>query len=92
MSEQFLQDVNKKKIEHAPLNPEHIPYYLLNFEGIVRGVIDETDDKELFEEDEIKIVDIFRNLPLDARKIYVRLFQVHARSIRHMYLCIYLHD
>ena len=78
LSEQFLQDVNKKKIEHALLNPEHIPYYLLNFEGIVRGVIDETDDKELFEEDEIKIVDIFRNLPLDARKIYVRLFQVHT--------------
>ena len=82
LSEQFLQDVNKKKIEHAPLNPEHIPYYLLNFEGIVRGVIDETDDKELFEEDEIKIVDIFRNLPLDARKIYVRLFQVHVRYIK----------
>ena len=54
MSEQFLQDVNKKKIEHAPLNPEHIPYYLLNFEGIVRGVIDETDDKDNTKEEQVK--------------------------------------
>ena len=76
MSEQFLQDVSKKKTEHAPLNTEHIPYYLVNFETIVRGVIDETDDKDLFEEIELEIVDTFKNLPLDAKKIYVRLFQV----------------
>ena len=34
LSEQFLQDVNEKKIEHAPLNPEHIPYYLLDYKGM----------------------------------------------------------
>ena len=45
--------------QHTPLtnerkaDPNHIPYYLLNFEVILRGVIDETDDVELLNQDEL---------------------------------------
>jgi Fanconi-associated nuclease 1 len=66
---------------HIPLNtenrkdPDHIPYYLVNFECILRGVIDETDDKELFKDDELKTIEDFRTLSLDAKKLFVRLFQ-----------------
>ena len=35
------------------LDPEYVPYYVTNFEYIIQCVIDCTDDKELFEEDEL---------------------------------------
>ena len=66
---------------HTPLtserkaDPTHIPYYLLNFEVILRGVIDETDDVELLNQDELAIVEKFRQLDINSRKLYVRLFQ-----------------
>ena len=58
-------------------SPDHVPYYLLNFEMVLRGVIDETDDGErLFLPDELRIAEVFRKrLSLDSRKLYVRLFQ-----------------
>ena len=55
---------------HVPLtqskrkDPTHVPYYLINFETILRGVIDETDDVRLFDEDDLKIVQTFRDLDL----------------------------
>ncbi len=67
--------------EHTPLTEEnrkdlhHIPYYLVNFENVIRGVIDETEDKSLFLPDEIETLELFRSLEVNARKLYVRLFQ-----------------
>ncbi len=52
-----------------------MPYYVVNFEHVVRCVVDETDDRELLDETEIRVVEAFRALSLDARKLYVRLFQ-----------------
>jgi hypothetical protein len=45
-------------------DPHHIPYYLTNFETVVRGVIDETDDVRLFDDDDLKIVQTFRDQDL----------------------------
>ena len=90
MKQQFLNTVSKVSpskrkstsiANHVPLTDEnrkdsnHVPYYLLNFEAICRGVIDETTDKDLFENYELELVERFRNLDLNARKMYVRLFQ-----------------
>ena len=51
----------------------------------MRGVIDETDDKELFDEDELKIIDDFRSLSLDGKKLFIRLFQrKHSWILRKM--------
>lgn len=75
------QLTQKSPLKHVPLtlenrvDPNHIPYYLLNFECILRGVIDETDDNELFDQSELEKIHLFRSLDLDARKLYVRLFQ-----------------
>ena len=67
---------------HVPLtedkrrDPAHVPYYLRNFQGVLRGVLEETDDGRLFLEEELAVVDVFRHqLSLDAQKLYVRLFQ-----------------
>lgn len=56
-------------------DPTFVPYYVVNFEHILRGVIDETDDKELFNEEELEFVAKFREgLSLDGKKMFVRLF------------------
>ena len=66
---------------HTPLSPskkqdpKHIPYYLANFEAVLRGVLEETEDGELFLPEEKEYVDKFRNLSINERKLYVRLFQ-----------------
>ena len=72
---------DQPQVTHIPLNEEnrknplHVPYYLSNFECILRGVIDETDDKELFDENEIGIIKAFRSFSLDSKKLFCRLFQ-----------------
>ena len=71
----------KQHFEHTPLTPSkkqdplHVPYYLTNFETVLRGVLEETDDGELFLPQEKEYVNKFRNLSLPERKLYVRLFQ-----------------
>ena len=74
-------EVQTKIGPHVPLtqdkkqDPMHVPYYLINFEMVLRGVLEETDDGELFLPDEVDYVKTFRALSLQARKLYVRLFQ-----------------
>ncbi len=75
--------------KHQPLtsekrkDPSHVPYYLLNFECIVRGVLEETDDHELFEESELTLVQNLMSSNLDSKKLFVRLFQrKHAWILR----------
>ena len=81
-SAQKLEPAKKAlNFNHVPFtqskrqDPNHIPYYLVNFECILRGVIEETDDKKLFLDEELATVIIFRSLDLDSRKLYVRMFQ-----------------
>lgn len=60
-------------VRHVPLteerkmDPDHEPYYVINFENIVRGVIDHSDDKRLFDESDLTVVDGYRGMGLDAR-------------------------
>jgi len=55
-------------------DPSYIPYYVTNFEYTINCVIDCTDDWELFNQDELDMIETYRNLPLSAKKLYVRLF------------------
>lgn len=72
---------NNTATHHIPFtqskrqDPLHVPYYLANFETVLRGVLEETEDGELFLPEEVKHVERFRNLNLQAKKLYVRLFQ-----------------
>ncbi len=66
-------------------DPGHVPYYVVNFEQCVRSVVVETDDRRLFTEQELRLAESFLEsrgeevksgaISLDAKKIYVRLFQ-----------------
>ena len=51
-------------------------FHLRNFEHVVTCVLDCTDDRRLFNDGELAFVDRFRtSLCLDARRLYVRLFE-----------------
>ena len=73
--------INNKTTHHIPFTPSrrqdplHVPYYLANFETVLRGVLEETEDGELFLPEEVRHVERFRSLNLQAKKLYVRLFQ-----------------
>jgi len=75
-----LFDGHPEMPQHDPFtptkrrDPHYVPYYVTNFEYIISCVIDCTDDADLFNPDELEIIEAYRNLPLSARKLYVRLF------------------
>ena len=52
-----------------------MPYYVINFEHVLFCVIEETDDRDLFNDEELEMVKRFHALDLDSKKVYVRLFQ-----------------
>ena len=54
-------------------NPDYVPYYVTNFQYVLSCVIDCTDDKNLFTDGELDIIDSYRALPLQSKKLFVRL-------------------
>ena len=78
---QLFNKTTDNTVQHTPLSPSkkqdplHVPYYLTNFEAVLRGVLEETEDGELFLPDEKEYVNRFRGLSINERKLYVRLFQ-----------------
>nr|XP_056722111.1 fanconi-associated nuclease 1 [Euleptes europaea] len=51
------------------------PYYLQNFRRVVRAVLEESDDRRLFNAHELLLVGKFYELSAGGQKLYVRLFQ-----------------
>ncbi|KAI8508095.1 Fanconi-associated nuclease 1 [Branchiostoma belcheri] len=52
-----------------------VPYYLQNFTTVVASVLDNDDDRSLFNEEDMTYVETFREMDEAAQKLYVRLFQ-----------------
>ncbi|XP_041853921.1 fanconi-associated nuclease 1 [Melanotaenia boesemani] len=55
--------------------PSSLPYYLRNFRTVLHAVLENEDDKELFNQDDMSLVDAFDKLSVKGQKLYVRLFQ-----------------
>ncbi|NXQ64109.1 FAN1 nuclease, partial [Anthoscopus minutus] len=66
--EDFKTDMN-----HT-FSPGH-PYYLQNFLGVLRAVLENEDDVRLFNEQDLNIITKFYKLSVGGQKLYVRLFQ-----------------
>lgn len=58
------------------------PYYIENFKFIITDVLNNSDAKELFSEDEKGILELFDKLSLKSQMLYVRLFQRKRNWIR----------
>ena len=55
------------------VDPDYVPYYVTNFEYVLSCVIDCTEDKNLFNDQELDIIDSYRHLDLNSKKLFVRL-------------------
>ncbi|XP_077453348.1 LOW QUALITY PROTEIN: fanconi-associated nuclease 1 [Stigmatopora argus] len=55
--------------------PQKLPYYLRNFQTVLRAVLENDDDRSLFDQDDMMPVQAFENLSVKGQKLYVRLFQ-----------------
>ncbi|XP_034032102.1 fanconi-associated nuclease 1 [Thalassophryne amazonica] len=56
-------------------HPPWLPYYLRNFCTVVEAVLENEDDRTLFNEDDLSLVHTFEKLSVMGQKLYVRLFQ-----------------
>ncbi|MEQ2250480.1 hypothetical protein ILYODFUR_001334 [Ilyodon furcidens] len=56
-------------------NAPSLPYYLRNFQTVLHAVLENEDDRTLFNQDDMSVVDGFQRSSVTAQKLYVRLFQ-----------------
>ncbi|XP_008310687.1 fanconi-associated nuclease 1 [Cynoglossus semilaevis] len=57
------------------INTQRLPYYLNNFHTVLQAVLENEDDKALFNEEDMSFVHAFEKLSVPGQKLYVRLFQ-----------------
>nr|XP_020514088.1 fanconi-associated nuclease 1 [Labrus bergylta] len=56
-------------------HPSRLPYYLRNFCTVLEAVLENEDDRALFDERDLSVVHGFEKLSVMGQKLYVRLFQ-----------------
>nr|XP_046249136.1 fanconi-associated nuclease 1 [Scatophagus argus] len=56
-------------------HPPRLPYYLRNFQTVLQAVLDNEDDRALFDTHDMSVVHAFEKLTVMGQKLYVRLFQ-----------------
>ncbi|XP_035520784.1 fanconi-associated nuclease 1 [Morone saxatilis] len=52
-----------------------LPYYLRNFRTVLQAVLENEDDRALFDQHDMSLVHAFEKLSVMGQKLYVRLFQ-----------------
>ncbi|XP_059362450.1 fanconi-associated nuclease 1 [Carassius carassius] len=52
-----------------------LPYYLQNFRTVLEAVLENEDDRMLFNEEDFSIIHTFQKLSVPGQMLYVRLFQ-----------------
>ncbi|KAM9753456.1 fanconi-associated nuclease 1 [Menidia menidia] len=55
--------------------PPSLPYYLRNFRTVLQAVLENEDDRALFNQEDMSRIRAFEGLSVMAQKLYVRLFQ-----------------
>uniref|UniRef100_A0A3Q0SAH7 Fanconi-associated nuclease n=1 Tax=Amphilophus citrinellus TaxID=61819 RepID=A0A3Q0SAH7_AMPCI len=70
----FGTDNNTSDQRSTTVSP-HLPYYLRNFKTVLNAVLENDDDRELFNQDDLSFICAFENLSVMGQKLYVRLFQ-----------------
>ncbi|XP_062276690.1 fanconi-associated nuclease 1 [Scomber scombrus] len=73
ISSELLSESDAEKTDSSP--PQRLPYYLRNFQTVLHAVLENEDDRELFNQDDMSLVHAFEKLSVKGQKLYVRLFQ-----------------
>lgn len=69
------QDHMSKDEEPASSQSPRLPYYLRNFLTVLQAVLENEDDRLLFNDEDMSLIHAFENLSVMGQKLYVRLFQ-----------------
>ncbi|XP_070687037.1 fanconi-associated nuclease 1 [Pempheris klunzingeri] len=56
-------------------HPPRLPYYLRNFRTVLQAVLENEDDRALFDQHDMSLIHAFEKLSVMGQKLYVRLFQ-----------------
>ncbi|XP_071352403.1 fanconi-associated nuclease 1 [Trachinotus anak] len=67
------QTTSEQTVEN--FHPPRLPYYLRNFRTVLQAVLENEDDRALFNQDDMSLVHAFEKLSVMGQKLYVRLFQ-----------------
>ncbi|XP_055011919.1 fanconi-associated nuclease 1 isoform X2 [Boleophthalmus pectinirostris] len=74
-----LQDLEPEKISKdvkvESSQSTYLPYYLRNFLTVLQAVLENEDDRLLFNDEDMSLIHTFENLSVMGQKLYVRLFQ-----------------
>ena len=65
-------EINMDELVNEKLPYE--PYYLANFKFVLDNVLDEEDNKNLFDVEDLSIINQFGLLSCEAQKMYIRLY------------------
>ncbi|XP_072291414.1 fanconi-associated nuclease 1 [Eucyclogobius newberryi] len=64
---------NDEKVESS--QSTFLPYYLRNFLTVLEAVLENEDDRLLFNDEDMSLIQTFEKLSVMGQKLYVRLFQ-----------------
>ncbi|XP_061825716.1 fanconi-associated nuclease 1 isoform X2 [Nerophis lumbriciformis] len=64
---------NNQTVDTSPT--QRLPYYLRNFQTVLQAVLQNEDDRRLFNQEDMTLVQAFEKLSVMGQKLYVRLFQ-----------------
>uniref|UniRef100_A0A667WKV5 Fanconi-associated nuclease n=1 Tax=Myripristis murdjan TaxID=586833 RepID=A0A667WKV5_9TELE len=73
-SEMVAVKTTSEKAEESS-HPPRLPYYLRNFRTVLEAVLENEDDRALFNQDDMSLIHTFEKLSVMGQKLYVRLFQ-----------------
>ncbi|KAG5839385.1 hypothetical protein ANANG_G00204430 [Anguilla anguilla] len=80
---------NEVTVRHAPfaeggrgVEPTRLPYYLRNFLTVLEAVLENEDDRMLFNQDDLAVIHAFQQLSAAGQMLYVRLFQRKLHWLR----------
>ncbi|KAL0968667.1 hypothetical protein UPYG_G00269950 [Umbra pygmaea] len=70
-----ITDLGQSESSTTDSEPPLLPYYLRNFLTVLEAVLENEDDRMLFNQEDLSAIHMFKCLSVPGQKLYVRLFQ-----------------
>ncbi|XP_041705658.1 fanconi-associated nuclease 1 [Coregonus clupeaformis] len=74
-SDQLTEPDTDRRTDKEDSESPRLPYYLCNFLTVLEAVLENEDDRMLFNQEDLSAIHSFEHLSVTGQKLYVRLFQ-----------------
>ncbi|CAB1331855.1 unnamed protein product [Coregonus sp. 'balchen'] len=74
-SDQLTEPGTDRRTDKEDSESPRLPYYLCNFLTVLEAVLENEDDRMLFNQEDLSAIHSFEHLSVTGQKLYVRLFQ-----------------